>query len=117
MEVGHEAKPNGTNTAIAVVVEKIPMAETAAKYWEELESIPSGDKPSEEWRFKQAVRRELIRLEEKKRGQLSQFIDNTNEEQQKKFEKFMRKFFEPQLLERGMRLRTADFSNPRRSFP
>ncbi|MBI2622985.1 MAG: hypothetical protein HYW65_00200 [Candidatus Liptonbacteria bacterium] len=118
VEVEWVTRPDSTNVAIFVVVEKIPMPETAAKYWNALMDINSGGvKSGEEWRFKEVVRDELFRFEREKKSELSRFLDNTDEEQQKAFEKFVRGVLDPRLLEKGMRIRAADFSNPKKKFP
>lgn len=106
--------PKATNTIfihMTLIVEKIPLPETAAKYYRELASVPSdvGGKAAEENKFKRVARTALIAFSEREGEKISKFDNSLDDTQQQSFDGLVRRSLNPLLLEKGMRVKHAEF--------
>jgi len=99
------------NIQITLIVEKIPMPETAARYYQALANVSSdvGVRTTEEYKFRRVVRTALVAFAELKSEKIAKFNDPSDDAQQQSFKRWTEESLNPLLLEKGMRVKHAEF--------
>ncbi len=105
--------PKSTNFIhMTLVVEKIPLPETAARYYQALASVSPDTKvraSEESILFKKVARAALVAFSERENEKVGKFNKPSDDAQQLSFKRFTEESLNPILLEKGMRVKHAEF--------